>query len=457
MQPHRLWWRSRKRKCYFSAFGQPSKWSSEESTAIPSLPPAGLKTPESTPARISKLRLIPIGHREETKDKPKSSPSLAAISTVAEIPETSEHRLEDIQCKGRPKELKILCNGITVKDKRACTKTVEALHVGQDTGSPLSTLSAVVRSPQRRQSQDAAAKQKPTTPISTTRKSVQCSAQAKSTGLRCRRRIAVTPGTGQLAKDSFQPIYCSSHSTSTALPTPVPSRIHFDPNKVFKVPRLGEDIYVRFCDYIPEYLQPDTQRKLRVAITKKISETDRKPGYVYALNVDDPENKGKLSLKIGYSNNVKKRYAEWKSQCRYMKDIRGWWPETIIKVEDDVEVLIQKLIVGHNTQGNVGPMAAQLERLVHIELKDLVAYAPYLDPNFPDVRPSGAPGFLAKAVPTRKPCSGCRKTPQTHKEIFLFRRAEKGKFVGREWEDIIKPVIRKWGLFLMKYFAEGEA
>ncbi|KAG1882877.1 hypothetical protein F4604DRAFT_1576429, partial [Suillus subluteus] len=44
-----------------------------------------------------------------------------------------------------------------------------------------------------------------------------------------------------------------------------------------------------------------------------------------------------------------------------------------------------------------------------------------------------------------------------HKEIFAFTRVEKGgKFFKREWEDIVKPVIRKWGLFLMEYYAEGD-
>jgi hypothetical protein len=38
-------------------------------------------------------------------------------------------------------------------------------------------------------------------------------------------------------------------------------------------------------DYIPAYLQGDTQRKLRAAITRNFSERDKIPGYIYALNV----------------------------------------------------------------------------------------------------------------------------------------------------------------------------
>ncbi|KAG2348419.1 hypothetical protein BDR05DRAFT_874473, partial [Suillus weaverae] len=165
----------------------------------------------------------------------------------------------------------------------------------------------------------------------------------------------------------------------------------------------------------------------------------------------DPEIEGKLSLKIGYSNNVKKRHAEWKNNCRSsIKDVRGWWPQTIIEAKDDDEMLIRKRIEG-NDQGNKGPMAEQLERLVHIELKDLATHAPYLHPEFPDIHFSAVP---RQPKADSKPCRDCNGIK--HKEVFSFTRVEKGEFFGREWEDIVKPVIRKWGLFLMKYFANDS-
>ncbi|KAG2041389.1 hypothetical protein BDR03DRAFT_1007224 [Suillus americanus] len=211
---------------------------------------------------------------------------------------------------------------------------------------------------------------------------------------------------------------------------------------------ISLDLFERSIDYIPGYLQPDTQQQLRNAITGEISERVRIRGYVYALNVFDPENEGKLSLKIGYSNDVKKRHAEWKNKCRSsIKNVCGWWPQTIIEVKDDDEVLIQELI-GNNRQGDKGPMAEHLERLVHIELNDLATHAPYLRPSFPDVHFSDVPR-LPKADP--KPCHDCNGTK--HREVFSFTRVKEGAFFGREWEDIIKPVIRKWGLFLIKYFA----
>ncbi|KAG2124536.1 hypothetical protein BD769DRAFT_875854 [Suillus cothurnatus] len=278
----------------------------------------------------------------------------------------------------------------------------------------------------------------PTTP--TIRSTAQCTAKSKSEGRRCQQRVSIAPG--QLTKDSPQPIYCRYH-----IPARVGIVTHVD-NQGFKVQPVSQDeVFVRFCDYIPEYLQPDTQQQLRKAITREISERFRIPGYVYALNVFDPEIEGKLSLKIGYSNDVKKRHTEWKDKCRSsIKDVRGWWPRTIIEAKDDDEMLIQELI-GNNRQGDKGPMAEQLERLVHIELKDLATHAPYLHPNFPDVHFSDIPR-LPKAKP--KPCRECNGTK--HQEIFSFTLVKEGEFFGREWEDIIKPVIRKWGLFLVKYF-----
>ncbi|KAG2114799.1 uncharacterized protein F5147DRAFT_822334 [Suillus discolor] len=187
-------------------------------------------------------------------------------------------------------------------------------------------------------------------------------------------------------------------------------------------------------------------------MTRNLSERSKIPGYVYALNVFDPENEGKLSLKIGYSKDVKKRHAEWKNKCRSsIKDVRGWWPQTIIEAKDDDELAIQKLI-RDNRQGDKGPMAEHLERLVHIELKDLATHAAYLHPDFPDVHFSDIP---RQPKVDLKPCRDCNGTK--HKEVFSFTRVKEGEFFGREWEDIVKPVIRKWGLFLKTYFAQGGA
>jgi len=38
-----------------------------------------------------------------------------------------------------------------------------------------------------------------------------------------------------------------------------------------------------------------------------------------------------------------------------------------------------------------------------------------------------------------------------HKEIFEFKRVERGQYKGKEWESIVQPVIEKWGAFVEAY------
>ncbi|KAG1882876.1 hypothetical protein F4604DRAFT_1739254 [Suillus subluteus] len=120
--------------------------------------------------------------------------------------------------------------------------------------------------------------------------------------------------------------------------------------------------FERSVEFIPEYLQLDTQQKLRNAIKKGLSSRHKKPGYVYALDVS-----GKLVLKIGFSENVKERHKQWQTKHPLsIKDVRGWWPKTIIEVKDDDKTLIQTLI-DSNDQGA------------------FVTHVAYLHPDFPKV------------------------------------------------------------------------
>jgi hypothetical protein len=119
-------------------------------------------------------------------------------------------------------------------------------------------------------------------------------------------------------------------------------------------------------------------------------------------------------------------------------------------------------------------MVAQVERLVHIELADLARHAPYLRPNFPNINYTDVPPLKKAERIFCRDCKfcfmpSCRESGEAHKipgvsprtgkgtehrEIFSFRRVEEGVILGREWEYIIEPVLRRWGLFVMKYFAE---
>jgi hypothetical protein len=38
-----------------------------------------------------------------------------------------------------------------------------------------------------------------------------------------------------------------------------------------------------------------------------------------------------------------------------------------------------------------------------------------------------------------------------HQEIFSFERVIEGRYKGKEWEEIVKPVIEKWGGFVEGY------
>lgn len=183
----------------------------------------------------------------------------------------------------------------------------------------------------------------------------------------------------------------------------------------------------------------------------------------------DPKKDGKLWLKIGHSKCVKTRFKGWKTQCgpRY-ESVRARWPGCINNPKDYDESLVQEEYVARNKQGPADPLAKQLERLVLIEMEDLATNAPYLHPNFPDidysdVQPQSKPASEAcskcklYSIPSRVESAEAHEILGTteHREIFSFRRFE-GDLYGKEWDSIIEPVIRKWGLFLTKYFAEGD-
>ena len=38
-----------------------------------------------------------------------------------------------------------------------------------------------------------------------------------------------------------------------------------------------------------------------------------------------------------------------------------------------------------------------------------------------------------------------------HKEIFEFKRPKKGRYKGKEWELLVKPIIEKWGDYVENY------
>ncbi|KAI6137233.1 hypothetical protein F5141DRAFT_1079858 [Pisolithus sp. B1] len=168
------------------------------------------------------------------------------------------------------------------------------------------------------------------------------------------------------------------------------------------------DRYVEFKDYVPEYLRGATQLALKEEMARALSESDG-PGYIYVVEIRDPSNTRLIQLK--------RRLDQWDKQC-----------------------------------------GSKEQRLVHIELADLSLYAPYLEPGWPKTNNSEQSVFSGKAPSLAylwlcKKLAACTDCGTVHQEIFSFRRSNGGKYKGREWDGIVKPVIEKWGRFIKEYYS----
>jgi Meiotically up-regulated gene 113 len=181
-----------------------------------------------------------------------------------------------------------------------------------------------------------------------------------------------------------------------------------------------------------------------------------------------------VKLKVGRAVNLVKRIDQWGKQCGSKEQVlRGWWPSGI---EDDKGTGVS-LMKGRVKAGKEGPCCHRLERLVHLELADLSVNAQYLNRHFPNIKKSdnNTASTSSSAQHTtsaakrmqHKPCADCKRLcsskilmymittncigGQVHKEIFVFTRVESGSHVGKEWENVVQPVIEKWGQFVTKY------
>ncbi|KAI5119095.1 hypothetical protein M0805_004866 [Coniferiporia weirii] len=283
----------------------------------------------------------------------------------------------------------------------------------------------------------------------------QCSGVTKK-GERCTRQVRADPPLNVVQPDASVERFCFQHRDEVMKAPGFYSRAHED------------DKLVVFSEWIPDYLSSDTQALLRVEMEKPRSEHDV-PGYIYAFEIQDPEIPTKIHLKVGRSVNLVKRIDEWGKQCGSNNQVlRGWWPGNI---EGKSEVSLMK---GRVKPGERGPCCHRLERLVHLELADLVVHGQYLHKDFPRgpspdspnskgaKAPDGAasspstpvksPRRAAPASPLRfrqvKPCSDCGAV---HKEIFSFTRPLTGPLKGKEWDGIVKPVIERWGRFVNQH------
>lgn len=196
--------------------------------------------------------------------------------------------------------------------------------------------------------------------------------------------------------------------------------------------------FVKFEDWIPEYLQPATKNSLRVEMQKARAASDVE-GYIYTFEILDSTDKKTIHLKVGRATNLNRRMDQWGKQCGSKEQIlRGFWPGGMDKSGVPMKGLVQA--------GPKGPWCHRVERLVHIELADLVEHAPYLEHGYPNVSANKEVKKGGKREVKR--CPDCNTK---HQEIFSFERVVEGRYKGKEWEEIVKPVIEKWGGFVEGY------
>lgn len=116
----------------------------------------------------------------------------------------------------------------------------------------------------------------------------------------------------------------------------------------------------------------------------------------------DPDH---IHLKVGRAVNLTKRLDQWDKQCGTKQRehiIRGWWPGT---VEDGGDIANgSSLLKGKVVAGEKGAYCHRLERLIHLELGDLVLSQQYIEPGFPKIDTANLKKVNAAM---RQKCSEC--------------------------------------------------
>lgn len=177
------------------------------------------------------------------------------------------------------------------------------------------------------------------------------------------------------------------------------------------------------------------------------------------------EDPTKISLKVGYTVDVPRRMAQWRKQCPSREHIlRGYWPGGLVNEHPDTKD--RNFVSATGGPGPMGPRCRLVERLVHLELSDLVVNRQYMEPDFmsrtkldilspPKIAPKSSAG---KILLEHQQCIDCACLFEylegwlidyiggmVHREIFTFARVGEGIYKGKEWDLIVKPVIEKWG------------
>ncbi|KAI0261049.1 hypothetical protein BC834DRAFT_897807 [Gloeopeniophorella convolvens] len=199
--------------------------------------------------------------------------------------------------------------------------------------------------------------------------------------------------------------------------------------------------FIKYEDWIPSYLSTGVQASLRSVLQAEAAPSDV-PGYIYAFEILDPADKEYVHIKVGRTTNLNRRMDQWGKQCGSKEQVlRGYWPGGMGRAGVPVKGLVHA--------GPKGPWCHRLEHLVHVELRDLVNHKQYLEDAYPNIDAEKEDwNENPKKAIEAKPCPDCGTK---HQEIFSFKRPTKGRYKGKEWEVIVKPVIEKWGGFVEAY------
>jgi len=162
----------------------------------------------------------------------------------------------------------------------------------------------------------------------------------------------------------------------------------------------------------------------------------------------DPSTEDMVKLKVGRAVNLIRRIDQWEKQCGSKEQVlRGWYPGTVEPQESEGP---GSLLKGRVKAGERGLWCHRLERLIHLELADLVTTSIYLQPTWPRLGRNFESSTLeagSLSSPTPHCSASCSDCGSHHKEIFQFKKM-RGRNQGKEWELIVQPVIRRWGTFV---------
>ncbi|KAG8973063.1 hypothetical protein FRB90_010025 [Tulasnella sp. 427] len=164
---------------------------------------------------------------------------------------------------------------------------------------------------------------------------------------------------------------------------------------------------------------------------KPISTADV-PGYIYCYELRDTEHEEVVHLKVGRAVNLVKRIDEWTKSCESKEPIlRGWYPGP--DTEEAGRVSMMKGVV---TAGKKGANCHRLERLIHLELADLVINKPYLTDAFAQGQVKGT-GAAPSERKTGKKAAGddTSSTPKRKTRAVVSSSAKKKKAKAAAADD----------------------